>query len=184
SIALAIMIALSRTPLANGASLVALVIPTAVSLWWQPQGVELVRDVSDIPTGLPPFAVPDLTLLTPGLVGSAFALAAVIAVQGAGVSQAARNPDGSRPNSSRDMLAQGLGNTAASFFHGMPTGASVGQSALNRQVGARSRFAMIFHGLGMLGIIVVASQLVGLVPMTVLAAILMVAAFRAIEFGI
>ncbi|MGC0251928.1 SulP family inorganic anion transporter [Pseudactinotalea sp. Z1748] len=183
AIALALMVALARTPLANGASLVALVVPTVVAFWWRPEGVELVRDVSDIPTGLPPFALPDLTLLTPGLVASAFALAVVVAVQGAGVSQAARNPDGSQPNTSRDMFAQGLGNTAASFFHGMPTGASVGQSALNRQVGARSRFAMVFHGLGMLVILLVASQLVGLVPMTVLAAILMVAAFQAIEFG-
>src|SRR5690625_4932990 len=183
SIALALMIALARTPLANGASLVALVVPTVVAFWWRPDGVELVRDVSDIPTGLPPFAVPDLTLLTPNLVASAFALAVVIAVQGAGVSQAVRNPDGSRPDPSRDMFAQGLGNAAASLFHGMPTGASVGQSALNRQVGARSRLAMIFHGLGMLVIILVAAQLVGLVPMTVLAAILMVAAFQAIKFS-
>jgi len=183
SIALAIMFALARTALANAASLVALIVPTAVAWWWQPPGVALVRDVSDIPAGPPPLALPELSLLTPGLVASAFALAVVIAIQGAGVSQAVRNPDGSRPDTSRDMLAQGVGNTAASFFNGMPTGASVGQSALNVQVGARSRFAMIFHGLGMLAIIMLASQLVGLVPMTVLAAILMVAAYQAIRFA-
>ena len=182
SIALVIMVSLARTPAAGGASFVALVVPTVVAFWWRPEGVALVRDVSEIPAGPPPFELPDLTVLTPGLVGSAVALAVVIAVQGAGVSQAVLNPDGTRADTSRDMLAQGLGNTAASFFNGMPTGASVGQSALNVQVGARSRFAMIFHGLGMLVIIVLASQLVGLVPMTVLAAILMVAAFRAIRF--
>lgn len=182
-IALVIMIVLQRTPLANAASLFALAVPSLIAFWWQPEGVEIVNDVSEIPSGLPPFAVPDLTLLTPSMVASALAVAVIIAIQGAGVSQSVRNPDGSRADTSRDMLAQGLGNTAASFFHGMPTGASVGQSALNAQVGARSRFAMVFHGLIMLAIILVASGLVGQVPMTVLAAIMIVAGFQAIKFA-
>lgn len=183
SVALGIMIVLGRTPLANTASLFALVVPSLIAFWWRPDGVEIVQDVSDIPSGLPPFAVPDLTLITPALVASAFAVAVVIALQGAGVSQGTPNPDGSRADTSRDMLAQGLGNAAASFFHGMPTGASVSQSALNAQVGARSRFAMVFHGVAMLAIILVASGLVGQVPMTVLAAIMMVAGYQAIKFA-
>lgn len=182
SIALAIMIGLSFTRLANTASLVALVIPTGLALWWQLSDVELVEDISEIPSGLIPVGVPDLSLITLDLVASSFAVAVIIAIQGAGVSQSIPNPDGSANDASRDMLAQGVGNTAASFFNGMPTGASVGQTALNTQVGARSRYSMIFHGLVMLLIIVVAAPLVGLVPMTVLAAIMMVAGFRAIQF--
>lgn len=65
----------------------------------------------------------------------------------------------------------------------MPTGASVGQTALNTEVGARSRYAMIFHGVVMLIMILLAAPLVGQVPMTVLAAIMMVADFRAIRFS-
>ena len=182
SIALAIMIGLSFTRLANTASLVALVIPTGLALWWQLSDVELVEDISEIPSGLIPVGVPDLSLITLDLVASSFAVAVIIAIQGAGVSHSIPNPDGSANDASRDMLAQGVGNTAASFFNGMPTGASVGQTALNTQVGARSRYSMIFHGLVMLLIIVVAAPLVGLVPMTVLAAIMMVAGFRAIQF--
>ena len=182
SIALAIMIGLSFTRLANTASLVALVIPTGLALWWPLADVELVEDISEIPSGLIPVGVPDLSLITLDLVASSFAVAVIIAIQGAGVSHSIPNPDGSANDASRDMLAQGVGNTAASFFNGMPTGASVGQTALNTQVGARSRYSMIFHGLVMLLIIVVAAPLVGLVPMTVLAAIMMVAGFRAIQF--
>lgn len=183
SIALALMIVMGLTRAANIASLAALVVPTLLALWWALPDVELVEDVSDIPSGLPPFAFPNITLLTPELVAAAFAVAVVIAIQGAGVSHGTPNPDGSPASVSQDMLAQGVGNAAASFFNGMPTGASVGQTALNTQVGARSRYAMIFHGLVMLLIILVAAQLVGLVPMTVLAAIMMVAGFRAIRFS-
>jgi len=45
------------------------------------------------------------SLTTPFL--AAFALAVVIAVQGAGVSQSVENPDGSSISPSRDMLAPG-----------------------------------------------------------------------------
>lgn len=181
--ALAIMVLLGRTRLSNVSSLVALLVPSVIAYLWRPADVEVVDDVSEIPSGLPPFGVPDLGLLSVDLVLSAFAVAVVIAVQGAGVSQSVRNPDGSRADTSRDMLAQGAGNTAASFFSGMPTGASVSQTALNTQVGARSRFAGVFHGLFMLMVILVAAGLVGQVPMPVLAAIMMVAGFSAIRFS-
>jgi len=181
--ALAIMILLGKTKLANIASLVALVVPAVIAYLWRPEKVEIVNDVSEIPSGMPPFGVPDLGFLSINLVVSAFAVAVVIAVQGAGVSQSVPNPDGARADASRDMLAQGAGNAAASFISGMPTGASVSQSALNVQVGAKSRFAGVFHGLFMLLIILVASRLVGQVPMPVLAAIMMVAGFQAIRFA-
>lgn len=183
TVALAIMVALGRTKLSNVSSLVALVVPAVVVYLWQPADVRIVDDVAEIPSGLPTFALPDLGLLSVDLVLSAFAVAVVIAVQGAGVSQSARNPDGSRADVSRDMLAQGAGNTAAGFFSGIPTGASVSQTALNTQVGARSRFAMVFHGLAMLLVVLVAARLVGQVPMPVLAAIAVVAGFSAIRFS-
>ena len=41
------------------------------------------------------------------------AVAAVVLVQGAGVSQGASNPDGRRSDPSRDVLAQGVANVAS-----------------------------------------------------------------------
>src|SRR5699024_2649555 len=95
SIALALMIVMGLTRAANVASLAALVVPTLLALWWALPNVELVADVSDIPSGLPPFALPDITLITPELVAASFAVAVVIAIQGAGVSHGTPNPDGS-----------------------------------------------------------------------------------------
>jgi SulP family sulfate permease len=180
-LALAIMVGLSRTPLTNFASLFALVIPTVLVSLWEPDGVRLVSDVSTIPRGLPPLGLPDFGLLSLDLVLSAFAVAVVIAIQGAGVSQSYENPDGTPISASRDMLAQGAGNVAAGLVSGMPAGGSVGQTALNVSVGARSRWAGVFHGLSMLGIIFLVPGLVGLVPMTVLAALMVVAGVGAID---
>jgi SulP family sulfate permease len=103
-------------------------------------------------------------------------------VQGAGVSQSYENPDGSPVSASRDMLAQGGANIAAGLLTGIPAGGSVGQTALNKSVGAQSRWAGIFAGLWMLAIILLFPGLVGEVPMTVLAALMIVSGFGAIDF--
>lgn len=182
-IALGIIIGLSRTPLSNIASLVGLAIPTVIVVLWKPSGVELVSDVSTIPRGLPPLGLPDLTLFSPDLVISALALAIVVAIQGAGISQSYKNPDGSRADPSRDMFAQGAANVAGSLVSGMPTGGSVGQTALNVSAGAKSRWAGVFHSATMLAVILLVPGLVSLVPMPVLASVMIVAGFSAIRFA-
>lgn len=181
-IGLAIIIGMSRTRFGNVASLVGLVVPTILVVLWEPGGVRLVSDVSAIPRGLPPLSLPDITLLTPDLLIAGLALAIVIAIQGAGISQNYRNPDGSAANPSRDMFAQGAANVAGSLVSGMPTGGSVGQTALNVSAGARSRLAGVFHGLSMLVILLLVPGLVSVVPMPVLASVMIVAGFSAIRF--
>jgi sulfate permease, SulP family len=182
-IALAIIIGLSRTPLSNIASLIGLVVPTVIVVFWEPSDVEIVSDVSTIPRGLPPLGLPDFSLLSPNLVFSALALAIVIAIQGVGISQSYKNPDGGSPNSSRDMFAQGAANVAGSLVSGMPTGGSVGQTALAVSTGAKSRWTGVVHSVTMLVIILLVPGLVSLVPMPVLAAVMIVAGFSAIRFG-
>lgn len=182
-LALALIVGLSRTRLSNVSSLIGLAIPTAIVAFWRPSDVQIVSDVSTIPRGLPPFGLPDLGLLSANLVFSAFALAVVVAIQGAGISQSYRNPDGRPADASRDMFAQGAANIAGSLVSGMPTGGSVGQTALNVSAGAKSRLAGIFHSLSMLAIILLIPGLVSLVPMPVLAAVMIVAGVGAIRFA-
>ncbi|WP_370458955.1 SulP family inorganic anion transporter [Aggregicoccus sp. 17bor-14] len=180
---LALILGLLRTPLGKVSTLVGLVVPTVLVVLWRPAGVQLVSDVSEIPRGLPPLGLPDFRLFTPGLLLSAFALAVVIAIQGAGISQSYGNPDGTRADPSRDMLAQGVANVLGSLVSGMPTGGSVGQTALNVSAGAKSRLAGVFHSAFMLVIILLVPGLVGRVPMPALASVMVVAGYSAIRFG-
>ena len=83
------------------------------------------------------------------MVTGALAVAAIILVQGAGVSQSVPNPDGSRRSMSRDFIAQGAANVASGFFRGLPVGGSLSTTALTVISGARSRWAAIFAGLWM-----------------------------------
>ncbi len=180
--ALALMVGLGRTRLATVSSVIALIVPTvlvAVFDWTQ---VTRVADVSPIPRGVPIPALPDFTLLTPALAASAFALAVIIAVQGAGVSQSVENPDDSRVSPSRDLAAQGAANVASGLLSGIPAGGSVGQTALNVTVGARSRWSGILGGVWMLAIVLLAPHLVGRVPMTVLAALMIMSGISALDY--
>lgn len=179
--ALGLAFFLSRTRLRTWSSVVAMILPTllVVLLGWT--SVKLVSDVSVISGGVPAPSMPSLSLLSADLVFAAIALAAIIAIQGAGVSQSITNVDGSPIDLNRDILAQGASNIAAGVFSGIPAGGSVGQTALNIAVGAQTRWSGIFHGLWVLAILYFLAVPVGYVPMTVLAAIMIVAGISAID---
>jgi SulP family sulfate permease len=182
-LALGLLYGLGRTRVAALSSIVALVVPSLVATALRWNSVQRVIDVSSIPRGIPTPALPEFTLLTPPLLISAFAIAVIIAVQGAGVSQSIDNPDGSRVNPSRDLAAQAAANVASGLLSGIPAGGSVGQTALNVSVGARSRLSGIFGGAWMLAIVLVAPRLVEQVPMAVLAALMIAAGLNALDVG-
>jgi SulP family sulfate permease len=180
-LSLALLYGLGRTRLATVSSVVALIVPSLLVtvLGWD--DVQRVADVSPIPFGLAIPAVPDFALLTPKLMMWAFAIAVIVAVQGAGVSQSIDNPDGSDIDPSRDLAAQGAANVASGLLSGIPAGGSVGQTALNVSLGARSRLSGIFGGAWMLVIVLAAPRLVERVPMTVLAGLMIVAGLQALD---
>ncbi len=180
-LAIAILIGLARTPLATLASVIALVLPSLLVALLGWDEVQRVVDVSPIPRGLPALTLPNLTLISPSLLLAAFALAVVIAVQGAGVSQSVENPDDSRINASRDMVAQSIANVASGLISGIPAGGSVGQTALNISAGATSRWAGVMSGVWMLVFVLLLPGLVGQVPMAVLAALMIIAGIGAID---
>ena len=180
--ALVLMVVLSRTRIASVASLVALGIPTLVTLG----SGSLVRvdDSGAIPSGIPTPHIPQLSLLSSlDLIAGAAAVAVIVLVQGTGVAEAAPNPGGEASDPNRDFIAQGVGNIASGLFRGQPVGGSVGQTALNVAAGGRSRWASIFSGVWMLLILVLFSGVVGKIPIPTLAAVLIFAAASSLRVG-
>jgi SulP family sulfate permease len=181
--AIAVLVVLARTRLAVVSALVALVVPTVVVAVAGLDDVARVSDAGPIPRGIPLPHLPDLGLVSFDLIAGAFAVAAIVLVQGAGVSESAPNSDGTPSNTDRDFLAQGAANLASGLFRGQPVGGSVGQTALNVAVGARTRWAAIWSGVWMVVILAVFSGVVGLVAMPTLAAILIFAAVGSVRLG-
>jgi SulP family sulfate permease len=178
--AIAIIVGLNRTRLSSVSALVAIVVPTLVV---NLSGAEVARvaDSGDIPSGLPAPVLPDLGAVSFDLVTGALAVAVIVLVQGAGVAESAPNP-GRRPSdANQDFIAQGIANVASGLFQGQAVGGSVGQTALNRTFGARTRWASVFSGVWMLLILLAFSGLVGEVAMPILAAVLVYAAIGSLR---
>jgi SulP family sulfate permease len=178
---LGLVIVLPRTRLGNFGTLVAIIIPSLLLVLIQSESVQLVRDVGSIPSGVPTPAAPSFSEVNFDVLTGALAVAVIILVQGAGVSQSVPNPDGSRRRMSRDFVAQGAANIASGLFRGLPVGGSLGSTALSVISGARTRWAAIFAGLWMALIVIVFPGAVAYIAMPVLGALLMYASASTIK---
>jgi SulP family sulfate permease len=179
----AVILLVDRTRLRNFSMLFGMLIGSiiVVVLGWV--SVQQVNDVATIPGDLRLITVirlPDLSL-APALIADAIALAIIALVQGAGVSKAYPNPDGTYPDSSRDFVGQAAANIGAGLFQGMPIGGSVSGTALNISSGAKSRWANIFSGLVVVVAVLVFSPAVSQVAIPAMAGLLIVAGVQSIK---
>ncbi|MEP7214425.1 MAG: SulP family inorganic anion transporter [Acidobacteriota bacterium] len=181
ALAVVLAIVLPRTILGNYGRLAAIIIPSLLALIFHLDSVQVVRDVGEIPGGIPMPHLPAFSAIAFDVVTGALAVAVVILVQGAGVSQSVPNPDGSRRSLSRDFIAQGAANAASGLFRGLPVGGSLSTTALTVISGARSRWAAIFAGLWMALLVVVFPGLVSYVAMPALGTLLIIASFSTIR---
>jgi SulP family sulfate permease len=180
--ALVALVALPRTRLGKYSALIALIVPSVVvALFGYFEPVTQVQDTGEIVRGFPAPIFPPLGQFSFELLAGAFAVAVIVLVQGAGVSQSYPNPDRTRSDQNADFMAQGWANVASGLFRGVPVGGSVSQTALNFSVGARDRWASILSGVWMIVVLVLLSGLAGEVAIPTLAAILIVASIGAIR---
>ncbi len=181
AVTLVLAILLPRTKLGNFGNLMAIVVPSAILLGTGLSQVKIVSDVSEIPSGIPLPHIPDFSAISFDVVTAALAVAVIILVQGAGVSQSVPNPDGSQRSLSRDFIAQGMANALSGLFRGLPVGASLGSTALSVLSGARTHWASIFAGLWMAVLVIFFPGLVSYVAMPALATLLIVASLSTIK---
>ena len=181
--ALIILAVLGRTRLAQAGTLLAVVIPTAVVAASGADSVARVKDAGRIQPGIPVTALPDFHLLSQGMLTGALAVAAIIVVQGAGVSEVARAKEPGAPPVNGDVIAEGLGNLASGLLRGIPVGGSLGQTAVNVKSGARTRLAGVAAGAWMAVILVGFSSAVGEVAEPTLAAVLIYFGLSSFQFA-
>jgi MFS superfamily sulfate permease-like transporter len=92
---------------------------------------------------------------------------------------ALRNGDMVDPN--RELGALGFANLASTFVQGMPVGAGFSAGAASEAAGATSRATAIIAAVGLLILISFAGPLVARLPQPVLAAVIIVALFHALD---
>jgi high affinity sulfate transporter 1 len=149
---------------------VAVGIAGVIAFGLQAHGVE---SVGEIPRGLPPFIVPDFSLveqLWPGALG--IALMSFTETIAAGRAFAKSEEPLIRPN--QELVATGLANLGGAVLGAMPAGGGTSQTAVNRLAGARTQMAQLVTAGGTLVTMLFMAPLIALMPQATLAAVVIV----------
>jgi SulP family sulfate permease len=132
-----------------------------------------------VPSGLPALAIPAfepaliLTLLSP-----AVTVAMLGAIESLLSAVVADRMTGDRHNPNVELVAQGIANVVSPLVGGLPATGALARTATNVRSGARTPVAGMVHAVTLLVILLVGAELSGHIPMAVLAAILVVVAWR------
>ncbi|MDI6740434.1 MAG: SulP family inorganic anion transporter [Candidatus Edwardsbacteria bacterium] len=87
----------------------------------------------------------------------------------------------SRHDSNRELIGQGLGNMAAALLGGIPGSGTMGATLVNISSGGSSRWSGILEGVFSAVTLLLLGALVSWIPVSALAGILLVVAFRMID---
>jgi sulfate permease, SulP family len=162
-------------------SLLAVALATVV-VWLTQARLPLVGALpAGIPTPTADFFNPDrLSALLPSALAVA-ALAALESLLCATVADAMSV--GQKHNPDRELLGQGLANLVVPLFGGVPATAAIARTAVNVRAGARSRLASLSHAGILLLFILVAGQVVGVIPLAALGGVLLATTVQMIQVG-
>jgi sulfate permease, SulP family len=89
---------------------------------------------------------------------------------------------GSRHQSNRELIAQGLGNFAAAMFGGTPGAGTMGATLVNRASGGETRLSGVAQGVWSLLAFVLLTPLLSWIPISALAGLLIVIGFKMIDW--
>ena len=132
-----------------------------------------------IPAGLPHWQVPRFrTDLIHGLLGPAFTVAMLGAIESLMSAVVSDRMSNDRHNPNVELIGQGVANIFSPMFGGLPATGAIARTATNIRSGAQTPVAGMIHALTLLCILLFAAPLVSYVPMAALAGILMVVAYN------
>jgi SulP family sulfate permease len=132
-----------------------------------------------IPSGLPHLAIPHFrTDLIHGLLGPAFTVAMLGAIESLMSAVVADRMSNDHHNPNVELVAQGVANIVSPMFGGLPATGAIARTATNIRAGAKSPVAGMIHALTLLCVLLFAAPLASYIPMAALAGILMVVAYN------
>ena len=173
--------------------LIALIIITFISVWWfadtslsEAGKVTLDRIGSSgpIPEGLPALSVPNFSLgYLPLLVESGLKLSLLGAIDSLLTSLVADNVSQTRHKSDRELIGQGIGNSVAGMFQGLPGAGATMRTVINIKSGGSTPISGMVHSLVLLLVLVGAGPLAAQIPTALLAGILIKVGLDIIDWG-
>ncbi len=165
-------------------SLIAIIIVTAAVYLLKgtfPEfAVETIGDrFGSLPTDIPQPRGFELSMGTINqLLPSAFTIAVLCAIESLLSATVADGVTGSRTNSNTELIGQGIANIVVPFFGGIPVTGAIARTMTNITNGGRTPVAGIIHTVVLLLIFLFLMPLINLVPMSCLAAVLIIVSYN------
>lgn len=158
-------------------SLVAIVVTTAIA-YFAKLPVNTIGSVyGKLNSAFPSFHVPSITMnLIQQMISPAFTIAVLAAIESLLSAVVSDGMIGDTHKSNAELIGQGLGNIFSGFFGGIPATGAIARTAANVRNGGRTPIAGIAHCITLTIILLVLMPLAALIPMTTLAAVLLVVA--------
>lgn len=160
--------------------LAALIVVTAIQALFNFESVATIGSTfGEIPRGLPSFQWPDITLTRlVELIGPAFAIAMLGAIESLLSAVVADGMMGTRHNSNQELVGQGLANILAPLFGGIAATGAIARTATNIRNGGNSPIAGVVHALTLVLVLLFLAPLAASIPLATLAAILFMVAWN------
>ncbi len=181
---LAIIYLLPRLTKAVPSPLVAIILLTAVSLYFG-LDIRTVGDMGALPGELPVFAIPQVpfTLETLWIITPyALTLAMVGLLESLMTAAILDEMTDTTSDKNRECAGQGAANIVAGFFGGMAGCAMIGQSVINVSSGGRGRLSSLWAGSFLLFLIVVLGPSVAQIPMAALVAVMIMVSINTFQW--
>ncbi len=163
-------------------TLVALLIVTGLSVILNNQ----VPVIGDIPTGIPPLQIAGLLTIDSKfytmILEAGVTLAALGAIDSLLTSVVADNVTKTKHNSNRELIGQGIGNTVAGIFGGLPGAGATMRTLVNVRSGGRNRISGVIHAVVLIVILLGAGKYAALIPKSVLAGILITVGIGILDY--
>lgn len=146
--------------------------------------VETIGDrFSDLKAALPAFNIPSVNLaLISDLLPSAMTIAFLASIESLLSAVVADGMIGGKHRSNMELVAEGTANIFSVLFGGIPATGAIARTAANIRNGGRTPIAGIVHSLTVFAIMMLLMPLAKMIPMTTLAAILMIVAYNMSEW--
>ncbi|MDN8591759.1 sulfate permease [Paenibacillus sp. 11B] len=165
------------------ASLVGLVLSTVVAaFFFEGQVATIGSSFGAIPSSLPQFHVPEITWeRIVNLLQPAFVIAMLGGIESLLSAVVADGMTGSRHNSNRELIGQGIANMVTPLFGGIPATGAIARTATNIKSGAVSPLSGVIHGVVVLLVLVLFAPYASHIPLASMAPVLMMVAWNMSE---
>lgn len=178
-ISLAILIIMPKLTKIIPGSIVAIIIATLINELTPLDTATIGSVFGELSSAIPTPQLPNVSFaLVRELLPSAFTIAILAGIESLLSCVVSDGMINSRHRSNMELIGQGVGNIASGLFGGIPATGAIARTAANVKNGGRTPVAGMVHALVLLLILKFLMPFAGMIPMTTLAAILIMVAYN------